>query len=292
MKPSFALIGPGKVGCAVSRRLHLATYPLIAIVSRTIQQSSEACEFIGCSTQLASTELNDCAAADIILLAVADDQIAELAINLIAQANFKQNTTLIHFSGLHPAAIMRNAPCSASLLSLHPLLPFASRELAVKSLSGCPCALEGDNDALALGHELIAALGGQPFSIPSEKKALYHASACIASNFLVTLLGQASVLLESCGIDRHQGMALLLPLVHATLDNATNLGPEQGLTGPIVRGDQGTVLQHLQALQNQPETLAMYQQLGKLTTALALRSGRLETLQAQELLESLGDCKQ
>jgi len=278
MKQSIALIGPGRVGCAVSKHLYEAGYPLVAIISRRRERAIEACTFIGCSPTLASDQLTECAAAQIILLAVPDDQIQSLALQVQMTTKFLEPPTMVHFSGLYPAEIMHHHSSPVALLSLHPLLPFANRQKAFIDLQQSPCALEGDApQTLQLGKELVQAIGGHPFTLDSGKKPLYHAAACIASNYLVTLLASARDLLVNCGIESDQAIPLLLPLVQASLDNVKNLNPEQGLTGPIVRGDIGTVTEHIQALENSaPELLQLYLQMGKLTTSISNRSGRLD----------------
>ena len=278
MKPSIALIGPGRVGCAISKRLYEAGYPLTAIISRNRQRAAEACKFIGCSTGLATDQLIAAATAQIILLAVPDDQIRPLTLQLQAAENLSKQTTLIHFSGLHPAEIMRQSSSPAALLSLHPLLPFADRQAAFTNLHQCPCALEGDNpQTLGLGQELVNAIGGQSFTLTSDKKVLYHTAACVASNYLVTLLAAARDLLITCNIEPDQAIPLLLPLVQASLDNATDLGVEQGLTGPIVRGDYGTIASHIQTLEKDaPELLPIYLQMGELTVTMVEKSDRLD----------------
>ncbi len=289
MKQKLALIGPGKVGSAVCRRLLAAGYPLQTVIGRDRSRAAEACRFIGCNDQLAGTELAAASKAELVLLAVPDDQIGDLAAQVAKEANLQAGATLVHFSGLHPAEIMRSS-AALQLLSIHPLLPFASRELAAERLPGCPCALEGDDTALPLGAELIAAFGGKTFRIASDKKALYHASACLASNSLVTLLGAARDLLATCGIAENDALSLLQPLLQATLDNVLQLGPEQGLTGPIVRGDSGTVAKHLQAIAaSSPRLLAIYRQLGSKTLELAAESGRLDAKNASFLARLLTD---
>ncbi|MCK5913129.1 MAG: DUF2520 domain-containing protein [Desulfuromusa sp.] len=278
MKQSVALIGPGRVGCSFSKRLYEAGYPITAIISREQQRAAEACAYIGCPTELAADQLVDATTAQIILLAVPDDQIQNLALQLQEIGSLSEQTTLIHFSGLQPAEIMRHSSSPAAVLSLHPLLPFADRQTAFTNLYQCPCALEGDTPpALTLGQELVNALGGQSFIIESDKKALYHAAACIASNYLVTLLASSRDLLVNCGIEADQAIPLLLPLVQASLNNVKDLGTEQGLTGPIVRGDIGTVTEHIEALKNNaPELLSLYLQMGRQTTTIASKSDRLE----------------
>ncbi len=282
MNPKVALVGPGRVGCAVSKRLYEAGYPLTAIISRNLERATEACSYIGCSTTLASTQLTDIATAEIILLAVPDDQIQKLAVQIQATNQFSKPTTLIHFSGLHPAEIMCYQSSPQPLLSLHPLLPFADRQKAYMNLQGCPCALESDDPkALVFGEKLVGAIGGHSFTVDHDKKPLYHSAACIASNYLVTLFASACKLLISCGIEPDQTAPLLLPLVQASVENIKDLGPEQGLTGPIVRGDIGTVTEHLKTLQdNAPELLQPYLQMGLVTVEISKSSGRLDPVKA------------
>lgn len=282
MKPQIALIGPGKVGCAVTRKLHRAGYPITTVIGRDVAAATDACHFIGCLPAAAGSDLAAAGRADIILLAVQDGQIAEQAEKLCAKSELSAEQTLIHFSGLLPASVMQKT-AEVATLSIHPLLPFADREIACKKLHGCPCAYEGKPARHALAIELVNAIGGHPFPIATEKKALYHTSASIASNFLVTLLSTAEKLLKDCGIPSDQSLSLLLPLVRATLDNAAAVGCEQGLTGPIVRGDSGTVSQQLAALENQPEIQALYLLLADRTLALAETSGRLANDAAAEL---------
>ncbi|MBN1956701.1 MAG: DUF2520 domain-containing protein [Desulfuromonadales bacterium] len=284
MRQKVALVGPGRVGCAVAKHLHQAGYELSAVIGRTSETALDACTFIGCSEKAASLDIATVGEARIILIAVPDDYISSLSEQIHAQLKEPQDVTLVHFSGLHPAVIMRQHSPGARVLSLHPLLPFADRQSAYEQLPNCPCAVEGDDTARSLGEELVQALGAQYFHLEGDKKALYHAAACIASNFCVTLMAWACELLQNCDIDNTRAVELLAPLLQATLKNVTALGPEQGLTGPIVRGDSGTVSRHLDELKKiSPQQQAVYRDLAKLTLSLAEKSGRLDSRGRQQL---------
>lgn len=288
MKPELALIGPGRVGGALGKRLYQAGYRLNRVIGTRLEATQAACRFIGCPQSCASTRLADAAGASLLLLAVPDDRIAAVAAAI--EESFPENSrhTLVHFSGVQAAAGMPRKSAATQRLSLHPLLPFADRETALSRLPDCPCALEGDSAALPLGEELIAAIGGRSFLLNSGSKALYHAAACIASNYLVTLVDRAGNLLQQCGIANDQTTELLLPLLTATLDNIAHQGTEAGLTGPIVRGDAGTIQQHQQALAKTATTdLSLYRHLGQLTLSLAHHAGRLNSGQVQELSDLL-----
>lgn len=285
MKSTIALIGPGRVGCAISKRLYVAGYPIVAVISRKIERATDACRFIGCPTDIASNSVNAATTADVVLLAMPDDHIRECAQELQKNVGTKK-PALIHFSGLHPANIMQAQGTDTVLLSLHPLLPFANRDTGYKSLQHCHYAVEAESSpGQQLGKELVTALDGSSFTIPTEKKGLYHSAASIVSNYLVTLLATAQELLMDCGINPDQAVQLLTPLMQSTLDNVKELGTEQGLTGPIARGDIETIKTHIECLKNgAPELLDSYKTLAIRTTKLAERAQRLTHKQANQLI--------
>lgn len=156
----------------------------------------------------------------------------------------------------------------AATFSLHPLqtIPDGTAELV-----GSPAAIAGSGpEALALARRLADALGMDPFEVPEESRAAYHAAACIASNFLVALESSAAELLAAAGIATpDEARELLAPLVLRSAANWAERGPE-GLTGPIARGDEETVERHLAAIDGvAPELLALYHALAERTRALA-----------------------
>jgi predicted short-subunit dehydrogenase-like oxidoreductase (DUF2520 family) len=281
----FALIGPGRVGSAISRALFEKGYQPVAVIGRSLQSAQEACSFIGCDKDLATMDLRAAGRAELILLAVPDDRIAAVASQLQLITNPEPETTvLIHFSGVHAAAIMRPAKGGMLLFSVHPLLPFADRQQAFERLSLAPYIGEGDEAARPLAAALCEALGGRLENIPTAKKPLYHAATCLASNYFVTLIAEATTLLRRCDIGHSRVEHLLLPLLQSTLDNVALCGTRQGLTGPIVRGDIGTLSAHLRALQQQPELLDLYCRLGCRTALLAEDSGRLKSVTAKTII--------
>ena len=284
MNSRFALIGPGRVGSAIARALFEKGYQPVAIIGRNSQTAREACSFIGCDVGLATTDLYAAAPAELILLAVPDDQIAAVARQIHIKQIAKPDCVLLHFSGVHPAAIMRQPQGQTFLFSLHPLLPFADRQQAYERLNLVPYFGEGDVTAYPVAESLCNALGGQLQFISSQMKHLYHAAACLASNYLVTLIAEASSLLEECGIDPARAETCLLPLLESTVHNIATCGTKKGLTGPIVRGDLGTLTAHLQALEISPTGLLdLYCLLGSRTVLLAEGSGRLCAHEAEKI---------
>ncbi len=288
MNIHFALIGPGRVGSAIAKALLQKGGLPVSIIGRNLAATREACDFIGCNPDQATTDLHCAGGADLILLAVPDDSIAAIAHQLQQQNIPKPGTVLLHFSGVHTAAIMRYPESRACLFSLHPLLPFADCQQAYERLKHAPYIGEGDDTARRIAETLCTALGGRLQIISPHRKPLYHAAVCMASNYLVTLIAAATDLLKECGIDPDQGEALLLPLLEATLENVAGGGTGNGLTGPVVRGDKGTIEAHIQALkQVDAGLLDLYCLLGTRTVLLAENSGRLNTVAAQKIRKLL-----
>ena len=131
---------------------------------------------------------------------------------------------------------------------------------------------------------LVAGLGGVLIDVPEEARPLYHAAAVMACNYTVALAAVAVSLLGSLGLTRQEGLAALLPLLHGTLSNLERSGLPDALTGPVVRGDLGTVEAHRRALRD-TEFLELYDVLARATAGLALEREELSNEVRQTLLE-------
>jgi predicted short-subunit dehydrogenase-like oxidoreductase (DUF2520 family) len=287
-KERIVLIGPGRVGQAVARLLWEAGHELAAIISRDPGRALAAARFVG-APGAATTDLSRAREGSIVLLALPDDHIAEMAARLRRQSHLAPGTLLVHFSGLHPAAILlgeEGPPVRG--LSLHPLQPMADAVMGVRILPGSPFAVEGTDELLPLGERLVGEMGGIPFRISSAQKPLYHAAACMASNYMVALTAAAEQILTACGLDEPASSRLLAPLVRTTAQNLAALGPEVALTGPISRGDVRTVAKHLKALAEAPgELTTIYKVLGRKTVEVARSKGTLGEKEAAKILELL-----
>lgn len=278
MSRRLALVGPGRLGQAVTRLLQLAGHDVVAVLGRDRERTRAAAAFIGCPAA-ATLDPAALSSAELVLLALPDDRLGAVAGELRASGHLAAGAVLVHFSGLHPAAVLLGngeaAPTGAAL-AIHPLQTFADAATGVRNLPGTPCAIEGEEALHPLGRALVADLGGRPFVISAEQKPRYHAAACVASNYLVTLAATACELLGGCGFEREQALDLLLPLLRGTLDNLADQGPVAALTGPIARGDVQTVTTHLEALAPFPAaTRDLYCLLGHRTLELAREKGTL-----------------
>jgi predicted short-subunit dehydrogenase-like oxidoreductase (DUF2520 family) len=255
-RPSFNLIGPGRLGRSLARLLHASKAVRVqAIVGRDPQNAREALAFIGAG-ELA--QLADLPAADFTLIATADDAIAGVADALARQGRVRAGEVVFHCSGALGSEILAPLkPCGALLASVHPLRSFAAPEKVIAEFSGTVCAAEGEDEALLRLKPLFAAIGGRSIAIAPEHKLLYHAGAVLACNHLVALLEAALLSLEAAGLPRDAAWGALRPLIDGTLANIDARGTRGALTGPLARGDRATVVQEIAA------TAALDSELGR-----------------------------
>jgi predicted short-subunit dehydrogenase-like oxidoreductase (DUF2520 family) len=166
----------------------------------------------------------------------------------------------------------------------HPLQTFASIREAIENISGSTFALEAQGPLLNTLKEMATALDGCWVELKAGDKVLYHAAAVIACNYMITLVKLATDLWQTFSIPQQQATRALLPLLRGTINNISNVGIPHCLTGPIARGDTGTITKHLNALQKAaPALLPTYRELGLQTIPIALAKGKIDEHKAEEL---------
>lgn len=223
---------------------------------------------------------------DLLLLAVPDDALGPLVTGLAAARTLRRGTMVAHTSGAHGVGVL--APLTevgALPLALHPVMTFTGTDVDLQRLDGAAWGVTSDEVLRPVAETLVIEMGGEPSFIIEELRPLYHAGLAFAANHLVTLVAQADDLLQASGVEQPQRM--LGPLLGAALDNALRSG-DRALTGPVARGDSGTVAKHLQTLaEHSPDSLDAYIAMGRLTAARALAGGILDVEQATALLDVL-----
>jgi predicted short-subunit dehydrogenase-like oxidoreductase (DUF2520 family) len=228
--------------------------------------------------------------AEVVLLAVRDEALVPCVADLGSAPGLKPAQAVLHLSGALTSEVL--APLrllGPSVGSMHPLMTVSAEpRLAARHFKGATFALEGDFGAVAAADGLVRRLGGTPVMIAPEAKATYHAGAVFASNYVAALLDAAMSLLVRAGIERESALAALLPLARATLDNLERVGPAAALTGPIVRGDAGTLRKHLLSLG--PGLEPLYRALGEATLRLAREAG-LPADRAREVMAALASSR-
>ncbi len=291
--PTVAVIGAGRLGGALGRLLAGAGYRVVAVTGRTRRSAAAAARFVG-----AGQPTTDVAAAasgaTIVLITTPDREIRAVCERIARGAGFRRGALAVHASGANCLEVLDAARAAGARRALvHPLQSVPSRERGVENLPGSFCRVEADPGALPRARALVRAIGGHELGLPRWRgdpasAALYHAAAVAASNYLVTLLDFAVRHLQALGADRRQALRALLPLVRGTLANVGRLGIPAALTGPIARGDAGTVAGHVAALRERaPQLLGLYRQLAGATVPLARARGGLCGAEAEEILRIL-----
>jgi len=243
----IGFIGAGKVATAFGRYLHLKGATISGYFDRHPEKSAHASHNTQSTAFQSSAEMTSL--SDMVLLTTRDDQIEDTCRQLCRESSIAPRHLVGHMSGAHSSHLLRDArDLGAAVFSLHPLQAFADEEESLESLPRTYFSLEGDMDKLDAVIDLLGRMGNRYFTLSPEHKSLYHLSACIFSNYLVTLAASGIAALEEAGIDPQEGFKAMRPLMDGTLDNIAQLGPARALTGPIARGDAGTVQQHMEAL--------------------------------------------
>jgi len=285
MKPVLGIIGASKVGQTLARLWVQAGYTIGAVYNRTPAPAEHLARHVHATAVATAQEVVE--RADLILLTVPDDAIESVAKQLAA--SHLAGKGVIHTSGAADKQVLSALAAQGAMTgSLHPAYPFADVEAAVQGLAGATFALEVEDDTLVFWlTEIVQALNGVVLRIPPGGKALYHAALVIASNYAVTLYAAAERLLLTLSEDRAAVDGALNALVGATVSNLRTQGIPDALTGPLVRGDVGTIASHLTTLEEQDEQLAkVYRDLARLTFPI-LQARGIST----EAIESLLDRK-
>lgn len=284
-KARVAIIGAGKVGSVLARALHSRGYPITGIVSSTFESARKLASGLNAKSGIRAAELIK--GADIVFITVPDRCIGQVVEEIVKDEGFALGQIVIHTSGSMPALILEAANQFGAFIGcMHPLQSFANRELSVESLAGIYFALSGQEEMVVEAREIVENLGGLSFTILDKDKALYHASACIVSNYLVSLMHWAGQIYGRMGLSPQESLAALLPLLQGTVRNIQNMGATEALTGPISRGDTITIAAHLEALKQKNEKI-LYADLGRYTLDIALEKGTVDRNQAARLRKIL-----
>lgn len=284
--PSIGFIGAGTVGTALAVSLSRRGYELVAVASRTqasaaglaarIQQAPLVCDL--------QTAVDRC---ELLFITTPDDLIAPVVNSL----TWHVGQAVVHCSGAASTDILEAARAAgAPVGAFHPLQTFASVTEAIENLPGSAFAIEAEGPLLDTLEQMARDLSGTPIRLGPGDKTIYHASAVLVSNYTVALMAAATNLWEQFGIATPEATQALLPLLQGTVNNIRKIGLPGCLTGPIARGDLGTIQKHLRALEARaPELLGTYCELGLRAVPVALAKGKIDTERARELEAALAE---
>lgn len=278
---AIGLIGPGRAGVGLALALAQAGYtvrlhgrkhknvpPLLTL---TVGDGTTPPPWIGDTT--------------VVILAVRDDAIKPLAESLARSRAVGERHVVLHLSGVQGQEALGPLVGSRSALgSLHPLQTIVEPEETPQRLKGAWAAVEGMPRAVETGEQLARDLGMRSFRIATKAKAIYHAGAVFASNYLVVVEAVAQRLLRHAGLSDADAWAALRPLVEGTIENLARYEPREALTGPVVRGDTTTIVRHLEALTF--DDAKLYRALGRAALELAQKQG-MDEQTAEKVADAL-----
>ncbi len=273
MKASYSIIGCGKVGTALCEYLHKAGYTPVGLSDHKYKNAKETLRITEIKKKVFLSEkpYEVIDTADIVIITTPDGTIEEICKSLSTKKCFKENSVILHCSGSLPSTILSSASESgASVGSMHPLQSFASKENPENPFYDIIMSVEGEKKALKTAIKIAESLKAKPVPIKTDAKTLYHASAVVASNYLVTLIDLAYKLIGKAGVAENDAFEVLKPLINGTLNNIKNKGPQNSLTGPVIRGDTKTVLTHINEINEKASELnKLYKVLGLYTLGIA-----------------------
>jgi predicted short-subunit dehydrogenase-like oxidoreductase (DUF2520 family) len=281
---SVGVIGTGRVGSVLGAALSRVGHRVVAASGVSGESVRRAGRLLPGTPLLPADEV--VARASLVVLAVPDDVLGPLVSGLAETDAWRAGQLVAHTSGAHGVAVLEPATRAGVLpMALHPAMTFAGQAEDLDRLAGVSFGVTAPDPLRPVAEALVLEMGGEPAWVPEEARPLYHAALVVGANHLVTLVNDAADLLRRAGVERPA--QVLGPLLGAALDNALRVG-DAALTGPVSRGDAGTVAAHLRTLSaHAPDSVTAYVAMARLTADRALAAGRLKAAQAGPLLDVL-----
>lgn len=288
---AIGIISAGKVGAALGSALRSVGHTVTGAYASSEASVDRLDAMLPGVAALSVEEI--VTRSEVVLLAVPDDELAGIVSGVARLALWHPGMIVAHVAGSYGVGILEPAARQGAItLALHPAMTFTGTSLDISRLQGCPFAVTAATMYRPIAHALVTEIGGRPFDVAEENRGLYHAALSHGANHLVTLVSEAMRALSAAGIE--DPGTFLAPLLDASLDGALRSG-EALLTGPVVRGDVGTVIRHAHAF----DALALdgsaygdipgvYRALAAATAHRAASRRVISSAQEAEILNALG----
>jgi predicted short-subunit dehydrogenase-like oxidoreductase (DUF2520 family) len=284
------VVGVGRVGAVLGSALRAAGHSVVG-VSAVSQASRERAEVLLAGVPVLPVP-DVVERAELVLVTVPDDALSDLVAGLAATGAWQPGQLVVHTSGRYGWRVLEPATKSGAIpLALHPAMTFTGTSMDLVRLADCVFGVTAPAPVLPIAQALVVEMGAEPVVVAEEARPLYHAALAHGANHLVTLVAQSLELLRRAGVEHPD--RVLAPLLSAALDNALRSG-DAALTGPVARGDAGTVAAHVatigaaEAGGDTAGVLETYRALARATADRSLAAGRLSADAAEALLEALG----
>jgi predicted short-subunit dehydrogenase-like oxidoreductase (DUF2520 family) len=248
----IGVIGAGRVGAVLGAALRAEGHALTGAYAVSDASRERAAELLPGVPLLDVPALVE--RSEMLLLAVPDDQLAPLAAGIAATGLSPGGQLVVHTSGRYGTeALAPLARAGSATIAIHPAMTFTGTRTDLPRLVGCPMGITASAEFLPVAAALVVEMGGEAVVIAEGDRPLYHAALAHAANHLVVLVDQSRRALSRLGIE--DPGSYLRPLLEAALEESLRRG-SKALTGPVVRGDAGTVAAHLEALSDLDATAA------------------------------------
>jgi predicted short-subunit dehydrogenase-like oxidoreductase (DUF2520 family) len=269
---SVTIIGPGRVGGALSIALPKEKYYLDQIVGRDGPDTDPA--WLSGTNFVRGLENIKFISSDLVFITTTDPAISDVAKSITGKLS--PGSFVFHTSGALTSTVLEDFLGMRSQTgSIHPLVSVSKPELGPARFAGAYFCVEGTPTAVKMANSIVSDLGGIPFTVPTEFKTLYHAAAVMACGHLVALFDSAVEVLSTCGLSAERSKEILLPLVASTIENLSQQSPSEALTGTFARADTETFTRHLTTLNRNvsDDLLELYLLLGERSLQLAAKEG-------------------
>lgn len=284
------VIGAGRVGAVLGAALRSAGHAVVGVTAVSAESTERAELLLPGVPVLTVPEVVE--RAELVLVAVPDDQLPELISGLAQGGHWQPGQLVVHVAGRWGTSVLEPARAAGAIpLAIHPAMTFTGMSMDLDRLADCPFGVTAPAAVLPIAQALVVEMGGEPVVIPEADRTLYHAALTHGANNLTTLIGQATQVLEEIGVD--EPSRVLGALSRASVDNALRSG-ESTLTGPVVRGDAGTVREHRLALaeaalaSGREDVLRTYTFMARATADRAKDRGALSPADHQRVVQALG----
>ncbi|CAM2737296.1 Uncharacterized conserved protein [Legionella steigerwaltii] len=270
------IIGAGRLGKNIA--LALSQTQLItsfAICNRSLESTQKVCQELGFGQPI--DKIEHLPAAEVTWICCNDDAITDVVETLMRYDVLKPKSFVIHCSGVLNSDLLKPLKKQGCFVaSFHPLKAFKTNYLDASAFQHVDCVLEGDAEVCDWLQQAFTQLGANLIAIEPAAKNAYHAAACMASNYLITLAACSEELFQHAGINPQQSRKMMVNLMQGNLNNLLQTEKiAESLTGPLARGDVQTLALHLQAIEN-PEIRRLYQSAALSTLPLARLSEEIK----------------
>ena len=277
----IGIISAGRVGSVLGAALAAAGHHITGVHAVSEASRERAGALLPDAQVLPPDEI--LRRSELVLFAVPDDVLGELVAGLAAAGHFVAGQLVAHTAGRYGTRILEPVRAAGAFpLAIHPAMTFTGMSLDLERLTDCAFAVTADEPMLPVAQALVVEMRGEPVTIAEADRTSYHAALAHGANHLNTITAQSMDLLRRIGVQEPGNT--LRALMNASLDNALRSGAGL-LTGPVARGDVGTVQAHVESLADDPqETADSYRTLSRATAIRARAQGLISEATLRELL--------